>query len=163
METHTRSQFARHLENISQVTIKGRWKCCGIERLVSYKVDPPYQKLICKTLREYSSRNYQGSFKMLSNRLDSTRVERLVSVKVDPSLARHLENILQVTSKSRRKCCRLESNDSSLLMSTFHTGSRFAKHYANFPQEATKGDCRYCRIDLIQLKSNDSPQLIKGG
>ena len=60
-----------------------------------------YQKSICKTLGKHSSSNYQGSFKMLSNRLDSTRVERLVSVKVDPSLARHLENILQVTSKSR--------------------------------------------------------------
>ena len=92
-----------------------------------------YQKSICKTLGKHSSSNYQGSFKMLSNRLDSTRVERLVSVKVDPSLARHLENILQVTSKSRWKCCRLESNDSSLLMSTCHTGSRFARHCENFP------------------------------
>ena len=106
METHTRSQFSRHLENISQVTIKGRWKCCRIERLVLYKVDPPYQKLICKTLRKYSASNYQS----LSNRLDSTRVERLVSVKVDTSLARHLENILQITSKSRWKCCRINSN-----------------------------------------------------
>ena len=31
METHTGSQFARHLENISQVTVEGCWKCCRID------------------------------------------------------------------------------------------------------------------------------------
>ena len=136
METHTRSQFARHLENISQVTIKGRWKCCRIERLVSYKVDPPYQKLICKTLREYSASNYQS----LSNRLDSTRVERLVSVKVVTSLARHLIKYSASNFQESLKVLsnRLESNDSSLLMSTCHTGSRFAKHYEIFRERPRK-------------------------
>ena len=55
---------------------------------------------------------------------------------------------------------RLESNDSSRLMSTRHTGSRFARHLENIRRVTTKGSWRYCRIDLIRLESNDSSQLM---
>ena len=39
-----------------------------------------------------------------------------------------------------------------------HTGSRFARHFENFPPVATKGGRKYCRIDSIRLESNDSSQ-----
>ena len=115
-----------------------------------------------------SASNYQGSLKMLSNRLHSTRIERLVSVDVDlsyqKSICKTLAN-LRVTTKGGWRCCRidsirLESNDSSQLMSTRHNGSRFAKHFENFPQVATKWGCRFCRIDLIRLEPNDLSQLM---
>ena len=172
METHTGSRFARHLDNIPQVTVKGCWKFFRIKRLVSVKVDLSYQKSICKTLRKYSASNYQGSLKMLFNRLDSTQIKQLVSVDVDSSHRRSIcktlrkysasnckgllkmlsnqttrlsqsrpvlpEVDLQDTCKSASNyqgslkmlsdLIRLESNDSSQLMSTRHTGSRFARH-----------------------------------
>ena len=52
--------------------------------------------MICKTLRKYSVSSYQGSLKMLSNRLDSTRIERLVPAKVDPS---HRKSICETLRK----------------------------------------------------------------
>ena len=51
---HTGSRFARHLENIPQVTTKARWECCRIERLVSVDVDSSHRKSICKTLKTYT-------------------------------------------------------------------------------------------------------------
>ena len=113
-----------------------------------------------------SASNYQGSLKMLSDRLDSTRIERLVSVDVDSSHRKSICKTLipRVTTKGGWRCCRidsirLESNDSSQLMSTRHNGSRFAKHFENFPQVATKWGCRFCRIALIRLEPNYSSQL----
>ena len=69
MKTHTGSQFANHLGNISQVTVKGCWQCCRIERLVSVApVDPSYQKSINKTFRKYSASGHEMGLQILSNR-----------------------------------------------------------------------------------------------
>ena len=72
---HTRSRFARHLENIP----KGGCRFCQIVRLVAADVDPSYRKSICKTLREYSASNYEGGLEMLSNRLESNDSSQLMS------------------------------------------------------------------------------------
>ena len=68
--------------------------------------------------------------------------------------------ITQVATKGGYKYCRIESNDSSRLMSIRHTGSRFARHLENIRRVTTKGSWRYCRIDSIRLESNDSSQLM---
>ena len=41
-----------------------------------------YWKLICKTLKVYSSSGLNGGLEMLSNLLDSTGIKRLVSIEV---------------------------------------------------------------------------------
>ena len=120
------------------------------------KVDPSHWKSICKTLRKYSASNYQRSLKMLSNPTTRHSWCRPVMPEVD----------LKDTSKISRKWPRkgvtsiVESNDSSRLMSTRHTGSRFARHLENIGRVTTKGSWRYCRIDSIRLESNDSSQLM---
>ena len=120
------------------------------------KVDPSHWKSICKTLRKYSASNYQKSLKMLSNPTTRHSWCRPVMPEVD----------LKDTSKISRKWPRkgvtsiVESNDSSRLMSTRHTGSRFARHLENIGRVTTKGSWRYCRIDSIRLESNDSSQLM---
>ena len=107
------------------------------------KVDPSHWKSICKTLRKYSASNYQRSLKMLSNPTTRHSWCRPVMPEVD----------LKDTSKISRKWPRkgvtsiVESNDSSRLMSTRHTGSRFARHSENIGRVTTKGSWRYCRID----------------
>ena len=127
-----------------------------VERLATVKVDPSHWKSICKTLRKYSASNYQGSLKMLSNPTTRHSWCRPVMPEVD----------LKDTSKISRKWPRkgvtsiVESNDSSRLMSTRHTGSRFARHLENIGRVTTKGSWRYCRIDPIRLESNDSSQLM---
>ena len=120
------------------------------------KVDPSHWKSICKTLRKYSASNYQRSLKMLSNPTTRHSWCRPVMPEVD----------LKDTSKISRKWPRkgvtsiVESNDSSRLMSTRQTGSRFARHLENIGRVTTKGSWRYCRIDSIRLESNDSSQLM---
>ena len=107
----TGSRFVRHWENIPQVTTKGRWKCCRIQRLVTVDVDPSCRKSIWKTLRKFPASGHERGLQVLSNRL--------------------------------------ESNDSSRLMSTRHTGSRFARYLENITQVVTKGGCRFSRIERI--------------
>ena len=70
---------------------------------------------------------------------------------------RKLVNIRRVTTKGSWRYCRidsirLESNDSSQLMSTRHSGSRFARYLENIPQVVTKGVADF-------LKSNEYPNL----
>ena len=48
-----------------------------IERLVTVDVNPSYRKSICKTLRKYFGRNYEGGMEMLSNRRRIVAVSRL--------------------------------------------------------------------------------------
>ena len=76
-----------------------------IENLINYpSLDGnAYRKSICKTLilSTYSASNYQGSLKMLSNRIDSTRVELLVSVDVDPSYRKLICKTLRKYSARR--------------------------------------------------------------
>ena len=95
-----------------------------VERLATVKVDPSHWKSICKILRKYSASKYQRSLKVLSNPTTCHSWCRPVMPEVD----------LKDTSKISRKWPRkgvtsiVESNDSSRLMSTRHTGSRFARH-----------------------------------
>ena len=80
----------------------------------------------------------------------SNRVERLATVKVDPSHWKSICKTLRKYSASNYQGVVenvVESNDSSQLMSTRHAGSRFERHFENFPQVATKGGYKYCRID----------------
>ena len=65
--------------------------------------------------------------------------------------ARHLENILQVTTRGFWKRCWtnliwLESNYSSQLKLNHHTRSWFARHLENIPQVTTKGHWKCCWI-----------------
>ena len=85
----------------------------------------------------------------------SNRIERLVTVDVDPSYRKSICKTLRKYSASNyeRKLeilsHRLESNDSSQLMSTRHSGGRFARYLENIPQVVTKGGCRFSRIERI--------------
>ena len=75
---------------------------------------------------------------MLSIRLDSIDSRRFVCLDVDPSYRKSICATLRTKTASwltgqGRKCCRFDSirsirDDSSALMSTRHTGSRFARH-----------------------------------
>ena len=70
---------------------------------------------------------------MLSIRLDSIDSRRFVCLDVDPSfrksISRHLEVKCKLVNREGRKCCRFDSiRFDSALMSTRHTGSRFARH-----------------------------------
>ena len=59
-----------------------------------------HQKSICETLIKYFASNCQGLLKMLSIRLESNDSSQLKSTRHTRSrFARHLENILQVTTK----------------------------------------------------------------
>ena len=92
---------------------------------------------------------------MLSNRLDWNRVERLVSAKVDQSHQKSISKTKKILSKWPRKevVDFVQSNDSSQLMSTRHTGNRFPRHFKNIPRVITKGIG-----DVVE--SNDSKQLM---
>ena len=74
-----------------------------------------------RQLRKYSASNYEGALKMLSNRLDSTRIEQLVTVDVDLSYRKTICKTLPKFSASGRErglqilSNRLDSNDSSQL------------------------------------------------
>ena len=74
-----------------------------IENLINYpSLDGnAYRKSICKTLGKYFASNCRGLLKMLSNRLDSTRVELLVSVDVDPSYRKLICKTLRKYSARR--------------------------------------------------------------
>ena len=59
-----------------------------------------HRKSICETLIKYFASNCQGLLKMLSIRLESNDSSQLKSTRHTRSrFARHLENILQVTTK----------------------------------------------------------------
>ena len=124
-----------------------------VERLATVKVDPSHWKSICKTLRKYSASNYQGSLKMLSNpttrhswcrpEVGSASCRKSIWKTLRKFPASGHERGLQVLSN------RLESNDSSRLMSTRHTGSRFARYLENITQVVTKRGYRFSRIERI--------------
>ena len=76
METHTESQFASNCHGLLKV-LSNRLDLTRIERLVTVDVNPSYRKSICKTLRKYSARNYEGGMEMLSNRRRIVAVSRL--------------------------------------------------------------------------------------
>ena len=67
---HTGCRFAKHLENIPKVSVKGGCRYCRIEKLITTNDDPSYRMSICKTLRKYSASVCEGGggLKMLSNR-----------------------------------------------------------------------------------------------
>ena len=57
--------------------LSNRLDLTRIERLITVDVNPSYRKSICKTLRKYFGRNYEGGMEMLSNRRRIVAVSRL--------------------------------------------------------------------------------------
>ena len=128
----------------SCLTGQGR-KCCRFDSIRSIRDDSS----ALMSTRHTGSRfarylekncnlvNREGS-KMLSIRLDSIDSRRFVCLDVDPSYWKSIFAALRRKTAScltgqGRKCCRFDSirsirDDSSALMSTRHTGSRFARY-----------------------------------
>ena len=57
--------------------LSNRLDLTRIERPITVDVNPSYRKSICKTLKKYSARNYEGGMEMLSNRRRIVAVSRL--------------------------------------------------------------------------------------
>ena len=94
---------------------------------------------------------------MLSNRLDWNRVERLVSAKVDQSHQKSISKTKKILSKWPRKevVDFVQSNDSSQLMSTRHTGNRFPRHFEKHSASDYEGGWRCCRIERLDAVDVD--------
>ena len=136
-------------------------------RFVCLDVDPSYRKSICATLNKNCKLvNREGS-KMLSIRLDSIDSRRFACLDVDPSYRKSICATLRTKTSSwltaqSRKCCLFDSirDDSSALMSTRHTGSRFARHLTKTASWLTGKGRKCCRFDSIRSIRDDSPALM---
>ena len=103
---------------------------------------------------------------MLPIRLDSIDSRRFVCLDVDPSYRKSIcatrRKNCKLVNREGRKCCRFDSirsirDDSSALMSTRHTGSRFALHVEKTASWLTErvenvvDSSRFDRFETIRL------------
>ena len=133
-------------------------------RFVCLDVDPSYRKSIWATLKTKTASwlNSEGS-KMLSIRLDSIDSRRFVCLDVDPSYQKSICATLKIKTASwltgqGRKCSRFDSirsirDDSSALMSTRHTGSRFARHLQKNCKLVNRAGSKMLSIRLDSIDS----------
>ena len=142
---HTGSRFALHLEKNCNLVNRAGSKMLPIRldsidsrRFVCLDVDPSYRKSISRHLGKNCNLINRAGTKMLSIRLDLIDSRRFVCLDVDPSYWKWIcatrRKNCNLVNREGRKCCRFDSirsigDDSSALMSTRHTGSRFARHF----------------------------------